>query len=173
MRKQKGFSLIELLIVVAIILIIAAIAIPNLMRARIAANQSAGASTVRTLNTAEYTYATTYASAGYAPNLTTLGPNGTDCTVPSNVTSASACLIDGVLGTTPFVKGAFTYNVSSSTTNTPVPDYFITATSLGTAMSKVDYCANTDAVVRSQVENNTPGAVIASPTVCNGLSAIQ
>jgi hypothetical protein len=89
------------------------------------------------------------------------------------VTSASACLIDGVLGTTPFKKGAFTYNISSSTTNTPVPDYFITATSLGTAMAKVDYCANTDAVVRSQVENNTPGAVIASPTVCNGLSAIQ
>ena len=64
MRKQKGFSLIELLIVVAIILIIAAIAIPNLMRARIAANESAGASTVRTLNTAEVTYSTTYSSHG-------------------------------------------------------------------------------------------------------------
>ena len=72
MRKQKGFSLIELLIVVAIILIIAAIAIPNLMRARIAANESAGASTVRTLNTAEVTYSTTYSSMGYAPTRNTL-----------------------------------------------------------------------------------------------------
>jgi prepilin-type N-terminal cleavage/methylation domain-containing protein len=173
MRKQKGFSLIELLIVVAIILIIAAIAIPNLMRARIAANQSAGASTVRTLNTAEYTYATTYSSMGYAPNLTTLGPNTVDCTIPSNVTSTSACLIDGVLGASPFKKGAFLYNISASTTTTPVPDYFITATSLGTAMAKVDYCANTDAVVRSVVENSTPGTAVASPTACNGLNAIQ
>jgi type IV pilus assembly protein PilA len=173
MRKQKGFSLIELLIVVAIILIIAAIAIPNLMRARIAANESAGASTVRTLNTAEVTYSTTYPSLGYAPNLTTLGPNGVDCTVPANVTSTSACLIDGVLGATPFKKGAFLYNITSSTATAPVPDYLITATSLGTAMAKKDYCANTDAVVRWQVENNTPGTAIASATACNALLAIS
>ncbi len=174
MRKQKGFSLIELLIVVAIILIIAAIAIPNLMRARIAANESAGASTVRTLNTAEVTYSTTYSSMGYAPNLTTLGPNGVDCTVPANVTATSACLIDGVLGAgATAVKGAFKYAITSSTATAPVPDYMITATSLGTAMAKKDYCSNTDAVVRSQVENATPGAVIASPTACNALLAIS
>ena len=98
MRKQKGFSLIELLIVVAIILIIAAIAIPNLMSARRSANESAGAATIRTINTAEVTYSTQSPAQGYAITLTTLGPNGVDCTVAANITATSACLIDNVMG---------------------------------------------------------------------------
>jgi len=95
MKKQKGFSLIELLIVVAIILIIAAIAIPNLLRSKMAANEASAVGSLRSINTAEVAYNTAYPNAGYSPDLASLG-GAAPCTTAS---PAAACLIDDTLAT--------------------------------------------------------------------------
>jgi type IV pilus assembly protein PilA len=93
MKKQKGFSLIELLIVVAIILIIAAIAIPNLLRSKMAANESSAVGSMRTINTAEVSYVTAYPNQGFSVDLPSLG-GVAPCLV---ATTAAACLVDNTL----------------------------------------------------------------------------
>src|ERR1700693_6280837 len=103
-NKQKGFSLIELLIVVAIILIIAAIAIPNLIRSKMAANEASAVATLRTINTAEVVYSSTYTSSAVFGTLGQLGSGasaGANCTptalAAAPPTSTDACLIDNAI----------------------------------------------------------------------------
>jgi type IV pilus assembly protein PilA len=155
-NRQKGFSLIELLIVVAIILIIAAIAIPNLLRSRMAANEASAVGSIRTINTSAVTFSTTYPNAGFPGTLAALGGAS-----PCTATSTNACLLDAVLagGT----KSGYTF-VWTGDGNTPSVGYSITGTpvTVGTTGQRM-FFSDQSGVIRYAASG--AGATAASPAL--------
>ena len=151
-NRQKGFSLIELLIVVAIILIIAAIAIPNLLRSKIAANQASAVGSLRTLNTACIAYSTSY---GQFPSaLTNLGPVGS-----GTASSTSADLIDSVLAAGQ--KSGYTFAFTAGGSN---QSYSITATPITAATTGQNmYYTDQSGVIR--VDTSGAGASASSTPI--------
>ena len=155
MRKVRGFSLIELLIVVAIILLIAAIAVPNLLRAKMSANESAAVATVRNLNNSQATYIINFGKTGYADTLAKLGP-GTPCD------NTHACLVDELLGcgAPPCDKSGYQFYLVADA-GVPVGFYTFTATPLGwNSTGKRNVCSSENGVIKQQT---SPVGKLTSP----------
>ncbi len=171
--RAQGFSLIELLIVVAIILIIAAIAVPNLLRARMSANESSAVESLRTINSAEVTYQSTYPTVGYATTLAVLGPGAgnTTCGVPA---SSGACLIDTLLATATSAaspkSGYYFTNPVVTVAGGVNATYELDAMPAMANQTGVrGFCADSDGVVHFE----NPAAVQGSVANCSAQTALQ
>jgi type IV pilus assembly protein PilA len=172
-KYAQGFSLIELLIVVAIILIIAAIAIPNLLRSRIAANESSAVSSLRTLNTAQVTYQSTYPTVGFASTIAALGPSASNgCTTPA---STNACLVDWVVGnagTAATAKSGYYFgDTPMGAVSGIIPGYTFDGIPASVNQTGVrGFCSNQDAVLRFKAVGS---AMSGSQAACSAYTALQ
>jgi type IV pilus assembly protein PilA len=174
-KREKGFSLIELLIVVAIILIIAAIAIPNLLRSRMAANEASAVGSIRTVNTAAISFNSSYGD-GFPTNLAQIGTTGTGV-----VSCKNAEYLDSVL--TLGTKSGYTFAVGGGATPWPaasvpagcvagsVDGYTVTAVpaTLGTTGQR-SFCSDATGVIRFDATGTAP-AVAAG--LCPALTPLQ
>jgi type IV pilus assembly protein PilA len=159
-NSREGFSLIELLIVVAIILIIAAIAIPNLLRSRQSANQASAVANLRTISTASVSYWVVYGN-GYPPSLASLGgPSG------APATCNLAILVDPVLTTAPYQKSGYQYAFVGQQGNVAVPPpgcapgfvgYLTTATPIAMGVTgTISYCSFEPGIIHYDTNGTTP-----------------
>ncbi len=160
-KAAAGFSLIELLIVVAIILIIAAIAIPNMVRARMSANEASAASSVRQISRAEMAYNAAYPDHGYADALSNLSGPQTNC-LPSSTT---ACIIDAALASGS--KSGYNFAATGVLPSGGINTSFVAAGAPVTFNSSgtKDFCSVADGVLRSQTgaSGNIPAT---DATIC-------
>ena len=171
MRAERGFSLIELLIVVAVILVIAAIAIPSLLQARMSANEASAVGSLNAIKSAEFTYFNTYPTVGYASQLADLGG-----TKPCVAAPSTACLIDDVLATAipgSVGKSGFVFSAIGSASGSTINSTFVSGGSPITVnkTGNREFCSTSDGVLRSQM--SAGGVPVTTVAACQAFPVSQ
>lgn len=158
--KQAGFSLIELLIVVAVILIVAAIAIPNLLRSRMAANEASAVASLRSINTSQVVYQSSFGS-GFAPTLPDLSDGGApaNCLPAAPPTTTSSCLIDPVLASG--TKSGYTFAYVPLAVGGAVASYTVNGDPIG-AGGQRHFFTDQSLVIRA---NTVAAATLTDPAI--------
>jgi type IV pilus assembly protein PilA len=172
-EKEKGFSLIELLIVVAIILIISAIAVPSLIRSRMAANEASAVASIRLMTTAASTYNTVFGN-GFPPSLTSIGTTGANALSCTNAELLDSVLTAGTKSgyTFTFISGATQLTSASSSCGAGYgysDGYVVAATPIGATTGKRAFCSDASGVIRFNVSSI---AVYATPN-CTDITILS
>ena len=161
---------------VSTLMVVAAIAIPNLLRSRMAANEASAAGTVRTINTAEVTYETTYPKRGFAPALAKLGPNHADVNQP---TPEHADLIDDSLATencTPdgwCTKSGYRFHLTAVCKLNSCSEFVVTARPVASNSGTRSFCSTSDGVIRSKAAGPDPLAAPPTAAECRTWAVLR
>jgi len=157
----------------SMVILVAVIALPNLMRARMEGGESTPVGSLRTINTAEVTYTTMYPERGYARDLATLGsgPQGCNQTGPDH-----ACLIDSILGAPTCSSGTwcqkqgYLFSVVAICPENLCTNYVVTATPTG--RGRRSFCSTSDAVIR-QYSGEPLASPMIDPSQCAAWTPLQ
>jgi type IV pilus assembly protein PilA len=143
-NRQRGFSLIELLVVVGIILVIAAISIPNYLRARESANESSAAASLRSINVAETSYSALYPTVGFTA-LVNLGGSASDCA--NGPSTTNGCFIDNFLASNGNGSGKDGFSFTIQLTGSPAAVYMSDAEPLSPSTGSRAFCSDQSNVI--------------------------
>ena len=176
-KRSAGLTLAELLVTVAVVVLLAAIVLPNVMRSEISANEASAVGSIASINRAEVSYQTANPATGFASTLETLGPDGPgdSCQAP---TASHACLIEGALARSDSperARNGYWFRVSPAGRDAHGAVSAYVAGAAAAVYNKTglhDFCSQEDGVVRYRVpgRNSAPAE---KPAECAAMPVVQ